>query len=270
MKHRVKFGIFAIVFVVCFLVLAFSMYNKFSKPKILLYGEAHADPLIMEKELELWEKSYYEDDMRNLFIEMSYCDAQLLNIWMKEDNDKILMQMYENLKGTAAHNEYWIGFYKYIKENLPETVFYGNDVVHQQKTAEIYLNYLKEKGMENSDEYATALKNIEQGKFFYEGNQQLYEFNSDNEKKQSAYGENENIVYRENMLTENFIRMYDGLEDKRVMGFYGQLHTEVDWVAEEDNDVKANSMAHQLTERYGDDVQCVAVMDLIKIYEFKE
>ncbi len=244
--------------------------QSYDEPKILLYGEVHADPVIMEKELELWEKSYNEDGMRNLFIEMSYCDAQLLNIWMKDDNDKILMQIYDNLDGTLAHNEYWLGFYKYIKVNFPETVFYGNDVVHQQKTAELYLNYLEENGMENSDEYNIALKNIEQGKFYYEGNQKSYENNIDSDKKQSSYGENENIVYRENMLAENFIRMYDGLEDKRVMGFYGRLHTELEWVAEEDNGVKANSMAYQLTERYGDDVQCVVVKDLIKLYEFKD
>ncbi len=251
--------VFGILFI-C--LLSFLIYENIQKnPKIYLYGEVHADPLMMEKELELWEKSYKEEGMRNLFLEMSYCDAQLLNIWMKEDSDIILMQIYDNLEGTLAHNDYWLGFYKYIKVNLPETIFYGNDVVHQKKTAEIYLGYLEKNGMENSEEYKTALGNIEQGQF--------YKINDDSEKKQSVYGENENIVYRENMLTENFIRIYEGLEDKRVMGFYGQMHTDVSMVAEE-VDKKANSMAYQLTERYGEDVECFFVRDLIKLYEFSE
>ncbi len=250
--RKVIIGIFFVLVCIVTALIYKNMSNEYS---VYLYGEVHGDPLLMEKELELWEKNYNEDGMRNLFIEYSFCDAQLLNIWMKEENDDILTQMFENMEGTAAHNDYWLGFYKYIKTNLPETVFYGNDIVHQQKNADMYLKYLEENSMENSEEYQIALENIKQGETYY-GTK------DDNEKAKNNSKELDDL-YRENMLTENFIRLYDNLDDKRVIGFYGEFHTNITAYVY-NYETKVPTMAYQLTEHYGDIVKSAFVRDLLK------
>mgnify|MGYP000025435716 CR=1 FL=1 len=56
---------------------------------IYLYGEIHVNANIMKKELELWGE-YYDDGMRDLFVELPYFDAQLMNIWMQSADDDIL------------------------------------------------------------------------------------------------------------------------------------------------------------------------------------
>jgi len=52
-----------------------------SKGQIWLYGENHSDPKCLKKELEIWG-TFYAEGMRDLFIEMPFYTAELLNEWM--------------------------------------------------------------------------------------------------------------------------------------------------------------------------------------------
>ncbi len=200
--------------------------------QIYLYGEQHGVNKILDKELELWYDKYENKNMRHLFIELSYYTAEFLNVWMKSDGDEILNELYDDWNGTMIHTPDIIKFYKNIKSRCPETIFHGTDVGHQSDTTgERYLNYLEANNLEDSDQYLLAQEAIEQGKYYYK--------NSDD-------------VYRENMMTENFIREFDKLSGESVMGIYGGAHTDFD--AMDNNTQSVPCMANQLKEVYTDNI----------------
>lgn len=210
--------------------------------QIFIYGEAHAVESILEKELQLWDTYYCQEGIRDLFIEYPYFDAQFLNIWMQSDNDDILEQVYGNWEGSLGHSEVVKQFLKRIKENYPETIFHGTDVGHTyQTTGEQYLEYLRSNGEAGSEEYKLAEEAIEQGKYYYE---------------------KQDDVYRENKMTENLIREFDNLDGASAMGIYGAAHTDIE-AMEYTNTVPC--MARQLNEHYGASI--VIAEDLTKIDE---
>lgn len=198
--------------------------------QIFLYGEEHAAETILEKELNLWSAYYHDDGMRDLFVELPYYSAEFLNLWMQSDSDDILDQLYQDWEGTLIHSQDVIAFYKRIKQECPETVFHGTDVGHQYNiTGERYLAYLLENGQDGSEQYRLAQENIEQGKYYYR---------------------HDDDVFRENKMVENFVREFDGLNGADIMGIYGTAHTGITAMAYPKNTVPC--MANQLNERYGD------------------
>ncbi len=199
--------------------------------QIFLYGEEHSKETILQKELELWDAFYHNDNMRDLFVELPFYTAEFLNLWMFSDNDDILYQLYQDWDGTAIHSEAILDFYKQIKSDCPKTVFHGTDVGHQYgTTGKRYLKYLLENGFnENSEAYRLTEENIGQGKYYY---------------RHSDY------AYRENKMTENFIREFERLSNTNVMGIYGSAHTEIVKIDYVTNSVP--SLATRLKERYGD------------------
>lgn len=199
--------------------------------QIFLYGEEHAVKTILEKEFELWSMYYYNEGMRDLFVELPYYSAEFLNLWIQSETDDILDQLYQDWEGTAMHSQDVIDFYKQIKSKCPETIFHGTDVGHQYNTTgERYLAYLRESGQGNdSEQYRLAQEAIEQGRHYYQ--------HSDN-------------VYRENTMVENFIREFDSLNGVNVVGIYGTAHIGIDAMDYATNTVPC--MANQLNGHYGD------------------
>ena len=236
MKRNRKLAIALVVIIVFVIsIICIQIVTQKSKTNeqsglIYLYGEEHASEVILEEEFELWNTYYHDNGMRDLFIELPYYSAEFLNLWMKSDNDDILEQLYRDWEGTAIHSQVVLDFYKQIKSECPETVFHGTDVGHQyQSTGERYLAYLQETGQSSSSEqYQLA---IEQG-------QHYYQYSDD--------------VYRENTMTENFIREFDRLNGVDVMGIYGAAHIGIDALDYTTNTIPC--MANQLHERYGDAV----------------
>jgi len=210
---------------------------------IYLYGEEHGKEKILNKELELWGE-HYKQGMRHLFREAPYYSAEFLNIWMQSDSDEILDEIYDDLARTPAHNPYFKDFYKTIKSQYPETIFHGTDVGHQyDTTGERYLEYLRNNNLEDSEQYLLTKDAIRQGKFFYQ------------------YDDH---TYRENMMTENFIREFDKLDGENVMGIYGAAHTGLDSM---DFYNTVPCMANQLKERYDDNVNSEDLSGLAKEIE---
>lgn len=201
--------------------------------KIYLCGEEHTNAKILEKELELW-RGCYEAGMRHLFIEFGYCTGELLNLWMQAEDDTILDKVYQNWEGTLAQTPDRKNFYQKIKEQCPETVFHGTDVEHQyETTGSDYLGYLADNELEDSEQYRLAQESIEQGKTYYKN-------------RETDEG------YRENTMTENFIREYDQLNGENIMGIYGATHTDPEAV---DDTGTVPCMANQLYAYYGDAVE---------------
>lgn len=198
--------------------------------QIFLYGETHDVEKILNKELELWQEYYENDSMRHLFIEHPYYTAEFLNLYMQSDSDEILGEIYDDWVGTAAHSPSVKKFYEEIKDKYPETIFHGTDVGHQNDTTgKRYLTYLEDNSLSHTEKYTLAKENIEQGEYYYS---------------------NKDDAYRENKMTENFIRAFDILNDESVMGIYGSAHTDLYAMDYMTNSVP--SMANQLSKYYKD------------------
>ena len=226
-----------ILLLLCALLLSSCAHTKESEihqGQIYLYGDTHADAKCLEQELELWGE-LYTNGTRDLFLEMPYYTAAYLNEWMHTKSDDILNQLYQDLSGTQNHSQDVLDFYRQIKMDYPETVFHGTDVGHQyDSTGARYLAEMRTAGHADSEAYALALENIEQGKTFYTLTQQ---------------NESEAYAYRENCMVQNFIREYENLSGANVMGIYGAMHTDPESL---DFSGNVDSMAKQLTARYGD------------------
>ncbi|MBE6882769.1 MAG: hypothetical protein E7489_07175 [Ruminococcaceae bacterium] len=207
--------------------------DKQNTGTIYLYGEEHNNEKVMELELKLWQQYYNEQGMRHLFVEYSYYTAQLLNQWMQEEDDEILEDVFRAWDGTSAGGEANRNFLKAIKETCPETVFHGTDVGHQYNSIGAkYLYELKEKGLEDTEEYRLTQEAMKQGR--------------------SYYGTDEpNHVYRENAMVENFIREFESLNGESVMGIYGSAHTALD---SPNFTGEVDCMGKQLFAKYGDNV----------------
>ena len=172
--------------------------------------------------------------MRHLFVELPYYTAKFLNLWMKADNDAILDAVYADWEGTASYTPVVKAFYKSIKTQYPETIFHGTDVGHQYfSTGKRFLEYLEQNNLQDSEQYILTQEAIAQGEYFYD--------KSDD-------------VYRENKMTENFIREFDALnpqgEEKitKIMGIFGAAHTGLN---AKDFAKKTPNMATQLQKYYG-------------------
>lgn len=210
-----------------------------SNASIHLYGETHGLDAFYEAELQEWQK-YYANGERYLFVELPYYTAEFLNIWMSEDNDDILMSLYDDLEGTLSHTEYFLDFYRSIKKTCPETIFYGTDVGHQnESTGTRYLDYLKEHDLEDSANYALTMTCMEQGEYYYEHSDEMY---------------------RENKMVDNFVSayqrasaMYEG-ETMEIMGIYGSYHT---------NMSDSNVMSAKLRNLFGDTIDCIYIGNVL-------
>lgn len=199
---------------------------------IYLYGEAHGVAKIFDKEYKLWSQYYHNEGMRHLFVELPYFTAEYLNLWMQSDNDDILEEIYDDWERTRSHNPDVKEFYKKIKSECPETIFHGTDIGHQyETTGSRYLSYLVANDLGESEKYTLTMEAIRQGRVFYS---------------------KEDGVYREDTMTENFIREFEKLGNESVMGIYGSAHTGLD-----EMDYKTQSipcMGNQLQEHYGDNI----------------
>ena len=134
------------------------------------------------------------------------------------------------MQGTVTYDTNVRDFYRQIKQTCPETVFHGTDLGHQyNSTGQRFLDYLQAQELEDTEKWQLAQECIAQGQHFYENNSDM--------------------DYREDMMTENFIRAFDSLENADIMGIYGAAHT---WLGDEDTN---NCMADRLQKRYGEAVQ---------------
>ena len=203
---------------------------------IFLYGEWHSDAACIARELELWDY-FYAQGMRHLFIEIAYYRAEFLNLWMAADNDEILDQIYEDSDGTQEHPDVTLLFYHSIKEKNPETIFHGIDIGFlNETTGKRYLEYLESIGQKDSEVYAIAEENINQGKEFY---------------RLDTRSQWQSHEYREQRMAENFRREYDKLGNENIMGIFGTQHVVTSAQADSFFSSGKITMAMMLEESYG-------------------
>lgn len=194
--------------------------------QIFLLGEKLADKDCLNKEFELWYKYYHRHGFRHLFTESGYATAQLLNLWMKSDNDKILIQLGKDWKSLGVNKiADMLEFYRKIKKLCPKTIFHGTDI-ENPVTGKRYLKYLENRGLDNSEEYRRAKESIAQ-----------YE-------KYRAIDDGYWIL-REEMMFRNLERALYLFEGNSVMGIYGSFHVK------SGNSRTVSNMADRLSELYG-------------------
>ena len=240
-KNRVKtiiaFSMLAIAVMSGFLLSASERRNDVfpnDDTKIRLYGEAHGSKVYYDIEIELW-KACYDEGYRALFVELPYYTAEYLNLWMREDSDEIIDRVFEDIQGTQSANEYYYEFFHEIKEQCPQTVFYGTDVGHQYDTTGArYLEYLADNGLEESDDYRLAKECMDQGIEFY--------------SKDTMH--NGISPIRESYMVANFINAYDRCGTDKIMGIYGSYHTDLN---------NPDLMAGRLKSHYGDAISSVKI-----------
>lgn len=204
-KKRIFQVIFVSVIMMIIILRTYSLTD--TGEKIYLYGEAHSVDNILNEEFELWSEYYHHDGLRYLFLELPFYSAEFLNLWMEVDSDELLNELWKELRGTDAGTSMQKDFYRKIKRECPETIFYGTDVGHQYTTTgERYLKYLRDRGQEKSVYYKRAQKIINQGKCFYKKNGM------------------DARTYRENMMVENFIWKFNQIKKESIMGIYGSAH----------------------------------------------
>jgi hypothetical protein len=171
--------------------------------------------------------------MRDLFVEQPYYTAQFLNLWMQADDDIIFYDVFSYWEGTQGYSPVVRDFYLQLKNDCPETVFHGVDVGHQYRTiGERYLKYLLNNGYtESSEEYILTCETIEQGKIFYK---------------------DDNNEYRETQMVNNFVREYETVDGRSVMGIFGSAHTDLDAMNYGSGTVPC--LGNALRELYGEKV----------------
>lgn len=178
---------------------------------IFLYGEKHSDSACLEKELEAWSECY-KNGMRDLFVELPSYTAAFLNRWMQEDTDELLDAVFTDMKGSNDDSPQTREFYRSIKTAYPETIFHGTDVGHQfDTTGARYLSLLTSEGKQDTPEYRLAALTIEQGQKYYDIR---------------ITDETVSDIYREYCMVDNFLRAWEDLDRRDIMGIYGSAHTD--------------------------------------------
>lgn len=238
MRYFIRKRLLPVLLLVCVLPLAGCGDERQADqppPQLYLYGEQHGQDIIMEKELELWQNYYDEENMRHLFLELPGYTAEYLNLWMQAEDDTILEQIYEDWRGTAIYDGPIRDFYRRIKTNCPETVFHGVDLGHQRATTgRRYLEYCEANGLTDSAAYKRAQLCVEQGRRYY-----------DNEQDQA---------YREDIMTQYFSQEFAALENESVMGIFGSDHVAME---------TSGTMAANLRELYGESLHCKSLTYLL-------
>ena len=221
------------------------MRHESGVSRIHLYGEHHGNPEHHTKQFELWHYYYHSYGMRHLFIEAPLFTAELLNIWMQEDNNDLLYMKFDMIAPRFPDRVFDndIDFLKRIKAHMPETVFHGTDIGHQHETlGQWFLQHLRENGLEGSEQYLLTLEKIQQ--------RILWEESDFNES------------LRAGMMVQHFVREFDRLDGESIMSlFYGAAHVELGeyiwWQG------GGPTMASQLLEIYGDRLYATDLQDLL-------
>ena len=121
-KNRIK-TIIAFSLLIIVVIVGFSLSILDSRKdvypdentNIRLYGEAHGLKEYYDIEFESW-KAYYDEGYRALFVELPYYTAEYLNLWMRDDSDEIIDQIFEDIQGTQSGNEHYYEFFHEIKD----------------------------------------------------------------------------------------------------------------------------------------------------------
>ncbi|MCL2236042.1 MAG: hypothetical protein FWB98_06355 [Defluviitaleaceae bacterium] len=204
-----------------------------STGRIFMFGEIHGNQATMQRQLEIWGDFYRYQGMRHLFLELPYFATEFLNIWMQAEDDTILLELFEEWRGTAMHVPYTLDFYRAIKADFPETIFHGTDVGHaSDRTGLRFLHHLRDNGLADSETYRITNENIAQFRHFQR--------TRDHTLRSSVY------------KPQNFIREFDRLGDQDIMAIHGAGHVHFGYFFGE---VGRPALAYALQQRYGDNIE---------------
>ena len=228
----------------------------FDAYSLYLIGESHAIAYNLDAQLYLVKYFNRTQNIRYIFIETGYCDAQLANLYLETGDTLYIDKILSGLAGTFSYNQDSYDFYKGVYEynlTLPEDEqikFAGVDIQHQADTGCYYLYTLLPdtkapseiaeaietfEPLKNNNKYPavkldTLLKSFADNEQAFRG--YLGE-SFDNFKKAAesieqglkCYESKQFNTLREDYLIDNFKARYeeDGVE--KGMGIFGSFHT---------------------------------------------
>lgn len=236
---KIRYILYAVCIICSVIMLALcTSVKKESDTRIYLFGEAHGSPAILKYEGLQWKKYYHEQGMRHLFIELDYWTAKLLNVWMHEESDEILMAIYKATENSYSHIPEFLEFYRNIKSDCPETVFHGVDIWGGPEIED--LPEWIEEGMITEEESKILKANAECRNNFRKNETENYA----------------PWAIREPQMTLNFIREFDALPaDEKIMGIFGNAHVCYD----RESTGNCDSMRVQLEKHYGIKIKCTDI-----------
>ena len=181
-------------------------FTRRSQPALIhLYGEVHGLDAHFIHHFYRWKYYYTYHGMRHLFIEMPFYHSFLLNLWMEEEDDKILQFLFDDIRGQYADTATRWDFYQRIKAELPNTIFHGVDMGIPGGPLAKFMFH--EHVLEDSDEFNIIQDNIMITQFFYDRFQQ-------------------SLAFRSVVMSRNFATLFNRLNNESVMGIFGAAHVE--------------------------------------------
>ena len=189
----------------------------------------------LEKVYEKWS-NYYKEGHRILFEDVPYYVAEFLNMYMQAPDDKILYEVLDDIKGRLLDVKGALWWMKKVKEDFPETVFYGTDIGWGDAAGTRYLKYLKDKGLEDSIHYKLASECIAQ-------------------KKECEDVFISVVGFCQQNMAENFIDAYKRAGVSEVVGIYENSYI---------NSTEDGSIVDQVKKHYGDIVEGIYIKDLLQ------
>lgn len=208
--------------------------------KIYLYGEFHSNKKTYEEKLKIIEK-HYNEGIKDMIVEYPFAYAEYLNLWLKEKDDKILDELFEDQKGAIYGENGEKEYFKELKRKFPEIVFHGADIEHGP-TSFRYSSYIEDKKIKDDFIKDFVAENIKQKREYYE----------------SGY----NHKYREEKMVENFKKQYEKIGNKSVFGFYGYGHVDLSKGNIHRKSRDGYIMGEELKKLYGD---VIVFIDLTNI-----
>ncbi len=236
----------------------------FEAYSIYLIGESHAIAYNLDAQLYLVKYFNRTQNIRYVFIETGFCDAQLANLYLETGNTLYIDKILSGLAGTFSYNQDTYDFYKGVYEynqTLPkdeQIKFAGVDIQHQADTGCYYLYTLLPdtkapaeiaeviatfEPLENNNKYPvvkldTLLKS-------FADNEQAFKSylgeSFDNFKKAvesieqglECYESKQFNTLREDYLIENFKARYEAYGVEKAMGIFGSFHTALTYEGED-------------------------------------
>ena len=219
---------------------------------VVLMGESHGTQKTYVAEKALVEYLVREQGIRHLALEIGACDAQLVSRFLQTGDEEYIQMILEGLEGTAAYSKETYAFYQWLGElngTLAEgdgLAVYGMDVQHQMFTGLAALSLLLPEE-EAPGEIKQVAEVILRGRTFapMSGDTLLESLDANRDVYEAYLGENfaafvqgaESIrqgiqyyrdndnVFREECMKENFAAALEANADVRWMGIFGQAHT---------------------------------------------
>lgn len=206
------------------------MYDDLQKSKLILVGEIHGFQDATKFDPVFFSFLRKEFQVKHFLVEMDFAQAHYLNIYNQTGDEKLLDEILNNWVVNIGREslDYKDKFKKlrqiYLHEG--EFTYYGNNNISDIELVKRFSNEVLNQSFNYESEESDSIQLIEiQEKFIQSQVPANHFWLADYVLKNVEYSIKGK--YREEILTENLIALYDryNLSNEKVFGSYGLGHT---------------------------------------------